>query len=60
MKAHFLTILVGLDPDFPKLHWDLLLEEIVTPLLSSSISTLVSAVGLFLEPGKRYQTMSWK
>jgi hypothetical protein len=32
-----------------------LLEEIVTPLLSSSIITLVSAVGLCLEPGENNQ-----
>ena len=27
MKAHFLAILAGIDPGFPKLQWDLLLPQ---------------------------------
>jgi hypothetical protein len=37
-----------------------LLEEMVTPLLLSSISTLVSAVCLCVMPGTGNQRMSWK
>ena len=27
MKAHFIAILAGIDPDFPPLQWDLLLPQ---------------------------------
>ena len=45
-KAHFLTILAGIDPGFPPLQWDLLLpqaELIINLLLQSQYEPTKSA-----------------